>query len=145
MVVDVQLAPDLWDELTDDAVTVFDSAGQQLNNAPLNYAIGRQDFKLPQGLGGRPVTIELFPAFARVDAAHSWQAQVRVRFLAAQPAAIGGSQTLVVMAGGRSVTAVPQTQAFALPPGFAPMVETTARPASGGIAAVRRGLVAAGK
>jgi len=145
MVVEVQLAPELWDELTDDAVTVFDSAGQQLNNAPLNYAIGRQDFKLPPGLGGRPVTIELYPAFARLDAAHPWQAQVRVRFLAAQPAAIGGSQSLVVVAGGRSVAVAPQTQAFALPVGFTPFVEITARPASGGIAAVRRALVTAGK
>jgi len=124
---------------------VFDSAGQQLNNAPLNYAIGRQDFKLPAGLGGRPVIIELYPAFARVDAAHAWQAQVRVRFLAVQPAAIGGNQSLVVVAGGRSVAAVPQTQAFPLPPGFAPFVEITARPASGGTAAVRRALVTAGK
>ncbi len=145
MVVEVQLTPELWDELTDDAVTVFDSAGQQLNNAPLNYAIGRQDFKLPPGLSGRPVTIELYPAFARLDAAHPWQAQVRVRFLAAQPAAIGGSQSLVVVAGGRSVALAPQTQAFALPPGFTPFVETTARPAAGGIAAVRRALVTAGK
>ena len=145
MVVDVQLAPDLWDELTDDAVTVFDSAGQQLNNAPLNYAIGRQDFKVPAGLGGRPVIIELYPAFARVDAAHAWQAQVRVRFLAAQPAGIGGNQSLAVVAGGRSVAAVPQTQAFSLPPGFVPFVEITARPASGGTAAVRRALVTAGK
>ncbi len=146
MVVDVQVAPDFWDELTDDAVTVFDSAGQQLNNAPLNYAIGRQDFKLPAGLGGRPVTIELYPAFARVDAAHAWQAQVRVRFLAAHPIAIGGSQELAVSAGGRSVATAPMAQAFPLPPGaFTLFVETTARPASGGVAAVRRVLMTAGK
>jgi hypothetical protein len=142
----VQLAPDLWDELTDDAVTVFDSAGQQLNNAPLNYAIGRQDFQLPSGLAGQPVTIELYPAFARVDAAHAWQAQVRVRFLAVQPAAIGGSQQLVVTAGGRSVATAPLAQVFPLPPGgFTLFVETTARAASGGIAAVRRVLMTAGK
>ncbi|HEY6853755.1 MAG TPA: S8 family serine peptidase [Gemmatimonadales bacterium] len=145
MVVDVQVAPEFWDELTDDAVTVFDSAGQQLNNAPLNYAIGRQDFKLPDGLSGRPVTIELFPAFARMDAAHPWQAQVRVRFLAAQPAPIGGNQSLTVVPGGRSVASTPQTQSFAPPAGFTPFVEITARAASGGIAAVRRALVTAGK
>ncbi len=145
MAVDVQVAPELWDQLTDDAVTVFDSSGQQVNNAPLNYALGRQDFRLPEGLAGRPVTIELFPAFARMDAAHAWQAQVRVRFLAAQPVAAGGEQSLVVVAGGRALAAAPQTQAFALPPGFAPLVEITARPASGGIAAVRRVLVAPGR
>jgi len=145
MVVDVQVDPDLWDELTDDAVTVFDSAGQQLNNAPLNYAFGRQDFKLPEGVGGRPVTIELFPAFARVDAAHAWKAEVRVRFLAAQGAALGGTQSLAVVAGGRAVAAAPQGQPFALPPGFTTFVETTARAASGGLAAMRRALVAAGR
>jgi len=145
MTVDVQLAPELWDELTDDAVTVFDSAGQQLNNAPLNYAIGRQEFKLPGGVAGRPVTIELYPAFARVDGAHAWQAQVRVRFLAAQPANIGGSQSFTVVPGGRSVVAAPQTQQFALPSGFAPFVEITVRPGAGGVAAVRRALATTGK
>src|SRR6185503_20750491 len=68
MEVDVQLPPELWDEMTDFSVTVYDSTGQQIpgGNQPVNYAFGRMSVALTEAITAIPLTIELYPAFARL-------------------------------------------------------------------------------
>src|SRR5207247_8673806 len=82
MEVDLELRPDIWDELTDLSITVYDSTGQQVRggNQPVNYAFGRMSMALSDSVIGVPLTIEFYPAFARLPG-HSWRATARARFL----------------------------------------------------------------
>jgi subtilisin family serine protease len=135
--VDVQLTPDLWDELTDFSITAYDSTGQQVveGNEAVNYAFGRLGFDLPPELAGRPLTIELYPAFARLTG-HPWRGDVQVRLLGADKA-LGDGGTVSVVASGRSVIPLPAAPALALPEGFRPLIETRVADPAGGLA-VRR-------
>src|SRR5258706_2622630 len=89
--VDVQLTPDLWDELTDFSVTVYDSGGQQIpgGNEAVNYAFGRLSFNLPEKLAGRPLTVEFYPAFAKLPG-HPWRRTARIRVLCSGKALADG-------------------------------------------------------
>jgi len=143
MEVDVQLPSELWDEMTDFSVTVYDSTGQQLpgGNQPVNYAFGRMSVALTDSLTGRPLTIELFPAFARVPG-HAWKGSVKVRFLGPDEPAGEGGQVSVV-AGGRTIVRPPTPPALQLPEGFRTLIETRVTTMTGTIA-VRRMTVPAG-
>ena len=137
MEVDVQLPADFWDEMTDFSVTVYDSTGQQIpgGNQPVNYAFGRMDVALNEALTGIPLTIELYPAFARLPG-HAWLGTVRVRFLGPdEPAGDGGS--LSVVAGGRTVVRLPIPPSLQLPDGFSTLIETRVTTQAGPVA-VRR-------
>ena len=143
MEVDVQLPPELWDEMTDFSVTVYDSTGQQIRggNQPVNYAFGRMGVQLTDSMTGIPLTIELYPAFARLPG-HAWRGTTRVRFLGPdEPAGEGGQ--LSVIAGGRTVVRVPTPPSLQLPDGFSTLIETRVT-ASTGTMAVRRIPVPAG-
>ncbi|HYT83651.1 MAG TPA: S8 family serine peptidase [Gemmatimonadales bacterium] len=150
MEVDIQVSPDLWDELTDFTITVYDSTGQQLpgGNEAVNYAFGRLGLALADSLTGRPLTVELFPAFAR-RTGHPWRGTARIRFLglerAAGPSGGGGGSELSVVAGGRAAMPLPAPPGLELPEGFRALLETRVTPASGeGAAAVRRTVVEGG-
>ncbi|HYX83002.1 MAG TPA: S8 family serine peptidase, partial [Gemmatimonadales bacterium] len=105
MEVDLDVPADLWDELTDLSVTLYDSTGRQVGNQPVNYAFGRMGVALSDSLTGIPLIVELFPAFARLPV-HAWKGSVSIRFLGPdRPAGDGGS--LSVVAGGRSVVRLP--------------------------------------
>jgi tripeptidyl-peptidase-2 len=137
MEVDLQLPPDLWDELTDFSVTVYDSTGQQIRggNHPVNYAFGRLSVALSDSTTGVPLTVELFPAFARLPG-HAWRGTARIRFLGPdEPVGEGG--TLSVVAGGRTVVRLPAAPALQLPEGFSALIETSVATPTG-TAAVRR-------
>jgi hypothetical protein len=142
--VDIELSPDLWDELTDFSLTAYDSTGQQIRggNAPINYAFGRLSVALSDSLtNGAPLTIELFPAFARLPG-HAWRGIARVRFLGPdEPIGEGGALTLV--AGGRSVVRLPAAPSLDVPDGFSTLIETRVTTLTGSTAA-RRTPVAAG-
>jgi tripeptidyl-peptidase II len=143
MEVDLQLPADLWDEMTDLSITVYDSSGQQIpgGNQPVNYAFGRMSVALTDSITGKPLTIELFPAFARLPG-HAWQGTVRVRFLGPdEPAGEGGS--LSVVAGGRSMVRLPNPPQLQLPDGFSTLIETRVTTPTGAVA-VRRTPVASG-
>src|SRR5213075_1950116 len=103
MEVDVDVSPDLWDEMTDFSLTAYDSTGQQLRggNQPMNYAFGRLGVTFPDSLKGRPVVVELYPAFARLPG-HSWKGRARIRFLGLDEP-VGEPGELSVVAGGRAV------------------------------------------
>ena len=143
MEVDVELSADLWDELTDFSVTAYDSTGQQIRggNEPINYAFGRMSVALSDSLtSGGGLTIELFPAFARLPG-HAWRGTARVRFLGPdEPIGEGGALSLV--AGGRSVVRLPTTPALDVPDEFSTLIETRVTTLTGSMAA-RRTTVAA--
>jgi len=143
MEVDLELSPDLWDELTDLSVTVYDSTGQQVRggNEPVNYAFGRMRLALSDSLIGIPLAIEFYPAFARLPG-HAWRGTVRVRFLGPdEPVGTGGS--LSVVAGGRTVLRLPNPPSLEMPDGFGTLIETRVTTLTGSVAA-RRTVVAAG-
>ncbi|HEV8510978.1 MAG TPA: S8 family serine peptidase [Gemmatimonadales bacterium] len=137
MEIDVELPSSLWDELTDFSVTVYDSVGQQVRggNQPMNYAFGRLSLALSDSLTGVPLTVELYPAFARLPG-HQWRGTTRVRFLGPdEPVGEGGS--LSVVAGGRSVVRLPTAPALDLPEGFNTLIETRVTTLTGAVAARR--------
>ncbi len=137
MEVDLELPPDLWDELTDLSVTVYDSTGQQVRggNQPVNYAFGRLSMALSDSLIGVPLTVEFYPAFARLPG-HAWRGTAQVRFLGPdEPVGVGSS--LSVVAGGRTVIRPPTPPPLDLPEGFATLVETRVTTVTGSLAARR--------
>lgn len=145
MEVDLELPPDLWDELTDFSLTVYDSTGQQIpgGNQPVNYAFGRLSVALADSTTGVPLTIELFPAFARLPG-HAWRGTVRIRFLGPdEPVGEGGP--LSVVAGGRAVVRLPTAPVLPLPEGFSTLIETRVTTMTGTVAARRIPVGAAGR
>src|SRR5207249_9919419 len=107
-VVDVQMPREQGDEFTDLGVTDFDSTGQQVGRGAMNSAFARHSFGVAPGLRKAPVTIELFPAFARDGGAQPWRATVRVRFLFRDPQPFGGARDVTVVAGGGAAAPPPQ-------------------------------------
>jgi len=145
MEVDLELPPDLWDEMTDFTLTVYDSTGQQIRggNLPVNYAFGRLSVALSDSTTGVPLTVELFPAFARLPG-HSWRGTARIRFLGPdEPVGEGGS--LSVVAGGRTVVRLPTLPSLQLPEGFSTLIETRLTTLTGTVAARRIPVSAAGR
>jgi tripeptidyl-peptidase-2 len=134
--VQVSMSQAQWEQFTDFAVTVFDSTGQQVHSAALNYARGLQTFDLPRGLVGQPVVVELFPAFARTDTAPPWRATVRVRFFADSLQPIGPSHLLDVVAGARAILPDVTVPPVDMPEGFTPLIAWRLAPAVGDGAAV---------
>jgi len=105
----------------------------------MNYAFGRHGFDVPAGLKGHPMTVELFPAFARESGARPWRARVRVRFLLRQPTTASEGTPITVVAGGRAAVPLGRTPLVAVPQGFAPLVELRIHDATGqGLDAIRR-------
>jgi subtilisin family serine protease len=140
--IDLQLPPELWDELTDFSMTVYDSTGQQIpgGNEAVNYAFGRLTFSVPERLSGRPLTVEFFPAFAKLPG-HAWRGTARIRFLGKEKP-LGDGSDLSVVAGGRAAVTlpVPPASALELPQGFGALIETRVT-ASTGAPAARRSTV----
>jgi len=122
--VDLELPPDLWDELTDLSVTVYDSSGQQLRGGQSagELRVGRMSITLSDSVIGIPLTVELYPAFARLPG-HAWKGTVRIRFL-------GPTSPLVRAApypsspAGRSMVAAAQPAITRLAGGFSTLIET---------------------
>ena len=143
MEVDLDLPPDLWDELTDFSLTVYDSTGQQIRggNQPVNYAFGRLSLALTESTIGVPLTVELFPAFARLPG-HAWRGTARIRFLGPDEPA-GDRGPIAVVVGGRVLVRLPTPPSLLVPEGFSPLIETRVTTSTGAVAA-RRTPVAAG-
>jgi subtilisin family serine protease len=110
VVVDVTMNPEQWSRFTDFGVTLFDSAGAQIEKQPLNYAFGRLQAKLPGGHAGMPVELALFPGFADT-ADQSWTAHASIRLYA--------DSAIALEPTGNPVTTIPAgktaTARFALP------------------------------
>jgi subtilisin family serine protease len=128
VLIDVTMPRVQWNDFTGFAMTEFDSSGQQVGQNSLSYSSGRQRLMLNAGLRRRPLAVELFPAFARADAAHPWRATVRFRFLLAREQAVGDGKDLSVVPGGRTTFQVPALPPLTVPEGFTPFVEVRVRP-----------------
>ena len=139
--VEVEVPREQWREFTDFGVTEFDSTGQQVSQGPLEFALGRQAFAVPAALQGHPLTVELYPGFARDKGVHAWRAKVRVRFLLSEPRPLGDGQDITVLPGGRAPLPASRPRDLALPEGFAPLVEVRIRSSVGAPDAVRRVVV----
>ncbi|HKW41858.1 MAG TPA: S8 family serine peptidase, partial [Gemmatimonadales bacterium] len=138
-VVDVAMPREQWDEFTDFGVTDFDSTGQQVGQGALNYALGRHTVNITPALRGHPLTVELFPAFARESGVRPWRGSVRVSFLLAEPRSLSDGPEVTVVPGGRVAVPLPKRADLALPDDFARLVELRVRPQAGsGPDAVRR-------
>ena len=100
----MHLSPELWEQVTDFGLTIFDRDGAQLGNSPMNYDFNRLTVDLPDKRSGDyPITAELFPAFALPTPPASFTAQVRVAFIGpAHPLALAG-----VGAGDTAAVALP--------------------------------------
>ena len=140
-VVEVEVPRERWREFTDFGVTEFDSTGQQVSQGPLEYALGRQAFVVPAALQGHPLTVELYPGFARDRGVHSWRATVRVRFLLPEPRPLGDGRDITVLPGGRAPLPAQRTRELTLPEGFAPLVELRVSSSVGAPDAARRVVV----
>src|SRR5213594_3216876 len=130
-IVEVELPREQWREFTDFGVTEFDSAGQQVSQGPLEYAFGRQAFAVPPALRGHPLTVELYPGFARDKGVHPWRGKLRVRFLLSEPRQLGDGREITVLPGGRAPLPAQRPRDLALPEGCAPLVEVSVRASVG--------------
>jgi tripeptidyl-peptidase-2 len=146
MVMDVALPEQYWNRITDFGVTLFDSTGAKLLDSPLNYAFGRQTLSLDSLDYRGDLLIELLPAYARLDPHTEWQGELRVDFLLEAPVALDttmGAASVDVRLGydqAETFRFPPVPASFVLPEGFKPIVEVTARTATGPVA-VRRAVI----
>ena len=114
VVVDIAMDREQWSKFTDFGVTLFDSAGRQIEKQPLNYAFGRLQASLPSGHMDMPVELALFPGFADAVSDEPWTLRASIRLYAdsavavAAPGSAGGSLTV---APGKT-----STRKFPLPP-----------------------------
>ncbi len=137
--VEVSVAPDFWPELTDLAVTVYDSSGFQVANEAQNYAVGQQAVPLDSVRAGRPLVIELMPAWADPAAVRAWEAGVRVRFFGDSTVVVGDTADVRVVAGGRVVVPRAAPRLAFVPEGLDPLVDIIVA-TEGGTAAIGRGI-----
>jgi hypothetical protein len=81
IVAEVEVAPEVWDQVTDFGIALYDSAGAQLGVGAMNYPYHRVSADLPHGRpSGYRAVVELSPGFARPVAPAGIAARVRVRF-----------------------------------------------------------------
>ena len=111
-VVEVRLAPAAWNAVTDFGVTLFDRDGEQLGQGPMNYDFGRVTVDLPPKRGPAfPITLELFPAFARPEPPEQLAASVSLAFVGPAAAVrLGEGEapfTATVPAGGARDVEIP--------------------------------------
>ncbi|MBI4503272.1 MAG: S8 family serine peptidase [Gemmatimonadetes bacterium] len=140
LVIDVKFDRAFWNVVTDFGLTVFDSSGQQVSRNPMNYAFTRQVVRLDSMHRGRPLEIELFPAFAHLRPEPNWNARLRIAFLRPTPRRLGPSRPALAIdpgSAGSLSTGMPDSAFAALPAGFRPLVRVTAA-AEGGASSVRR-------
>jgi len=143
LVVDVSLAPEVWNQMTDLGVTVFDNQGLVVSLGPLSYAFGRMTVEVEPYLRGGAVELELFPAFAHLEPPAEWSADLRIALMAANPQELElvdiDTTKVLTMDPGSSVvlhfSSLPTDRP--VPSGFDPMIEVVANPAAGPPARLR--------
>jgi len=140
--VEVSFPRDLWPQVTDVGVSVWDTSGFLVAEGPLNHAVGRQHVTVD------PVTqpvldLEVMPGFALPDADGVWEAAVTVTFLPAPDTKLGPPTTVPLDLGPGAGTVLPWTADAAswLPAGLEVLAEVRVS-ADGVPAAVLRALFA---
>jgi hypothetical protein len=132
VVVDVMMDRAQWGRFTDFGVTLFDSAGRQIEKEPLNYAFGRLQASLPPGHGDMPVQLALFPGFADPAAEEPWTLRASIRLYADSAVSLASAQSApapITVPPGRNASAtfpLPQSP-WRLGDGFFPLGILAAR------------------
>ena len=132
VVVDLVMDRAQWGRFTDFGVTLFDSAGRQLEKQPLNYAFGRLQAKLADGHPAMPVELGLFPGFADPMGDESWTLRASIRLYADSGVALeptSAADSSLTIAPGKTATAtfsLPQSP-WPLGDGFFPLAVLVAR------------------
>jgi hypothetical protein len=133
VVVDLTMDRAQWGKFTDFGVTLFDSAGRQIEKSPLNYAVGRLQAELPEGHGDMPVELALFPGFAE-EKDEQWTLRAAILLYADSAVALSPRQvseaTVTAAPGKDASVAFPLTQTpWPLGDGFFPVGILVARAA----------------
>lgn len=140
--IEVSFPRDLWPRVTDVGVSVWDTTGYLVAEAPLNYPVGRQLVAVDPGAA--PVlALELMPGFALPDAETPWEADVTVTFAPAAGTALAPPATLQLDLGPGASAVLPWTADSIgwVPSGLEVLMEV--RVAADGLApSVRRTLLA---
>ena len=108
LVVDVSMSREQWLRFTDFGMTLFDSAGRQIENAPLDYSFGRLESPFAGDHPAQSVALRLFPALAEPDSRERWQATISIRLYA-------DNEVLLSSAHGASAPGDEETTLFTLP------------------------------
>jgi hypothetical protein len=107
LVVEYEVAPETWDQVTDFGISIYDSAGAQLGVGAMNYPYHRVSADLP---ADRPAsyraTVQLDPGFARPVAPGRTDGRMRVRLE-------GDARRLAVVPGLRRGAGRVRIKAFA--------------------------------
>jgi subtilisin family serine protease len=131
LVVEVAMAPEQWDRITDFGVSVFDSAGRQLAKDPMKYALGRTTVELPEHHGDLPLTLALYPGFADPADSAPWTVRASMRAYADSAVALAparGDTTLRLPPGARGELGFGLDRApWPLPERFVPLGQLVAR------------------
>jgi subtilisin family serine protease len=123
-VIDAQVDRAAWSRFTDFGFTLFDSAGRQMGQAPLNYELSRMQVQLPPATGGaRNVEVRLFPGLATLSDKAPWTAQVRIKLYADSANITQTTGSAISLAGKSSaVSTIPwTTPTLPLGEGFVPL------------------------
>jgi subtilisin family serine protease len=80
--VEVSMPAAAWSAFTDFGLTLFDTAGRQLEVEPLQTAFGRLEHELPDSGALRRADLVFFPAFAEPSSPSSWSLDIAVRYFA---------------------------------------------------------------
>ena len=110
LVVDLTMAREQWGQFTDFGMTLLDSAGRQIDHAPLDYSFGRITASFDQDHSGQTLSVALFPAPAEPGSREPWSAAMSIRLYAADELPLSAAQ------GGPSSPESEETTLFALPP-----------------------------
>jgi len=125
----VQVPDSIWRDMTGFAIATSDSGGTHLAAYAMHSGRGMQPLSLPPAVIGHELRFELYPAFARADAARNWQARVQITFMLPEPRALGSPHPVSLIAGERvDLPFAKPEAAFVAPAGFAPLIEARVRP-----------------
>ncbi|HKU60485.1 MAG TPA: S8 family serine peptidase [Gemmatimonadales bacterium] len=130
LVIDVAMAPEQWDRITDFGVSVYDTAGRQLAKNPMRYALGRTTVPLPDRHGDIPLTLALYPGFADPADSQPWTVRASIRAYADSAVALTpakGDTALRVAPGGEGEVGFGLALPWPLPERFAPLGQLVAR------------------
>ena len=107
VVVDLTMDRLQWSRFTDFGVTLFDSAGRQIEKKPLNYAFGRLQAALPEQHGDMALELGLFPGFADPRTEGNWTVRAAIRLYSDSAIALdptAPSDTSLTIAPGKTAT-----------------------------------------
>ena len=135
LIVDVRLPEGAWNALTDFGVTLFDSAGAQIDIGPLSFGFGRHRFELARWYRGKTLQLEFFPAYAHLEPPPSWEAEVTLYLMARAPTTLkpaSADRAMVELDAGETTgVQFEPSEARQMPSGFVTLVEVVATPAGG--------------